>query len=267
MRRAVRVGIASVVVLLGLGARGPIAAAQVPPPPEQLTPVFELVSPIVSPFCGNASLLVGLGPALIAGQLGMPLPVDILPLVGPVVVVCGSIPAPPQRLTCSPDTTIRTTLDTITGTAAGTQLPIDTTLVGPAVEQTIVLQDMLPAPASTAGLAEMVSQTLTCTAAKAPTAPDLGPTEEEIAPETSAPESFDDVAIPDFSADVLGLGPLDSAPAVDQQIGDAALPQQLADLASGGFAYPIVFALPLVLLALGGYLGWALTQPVEPPQP
>jgi len=29
-----------------------------------------------------------------------------------------------------------------------------------------------------------------------------------------------------------------------------------------GFAYPIVMAVPLVLLALGGYLAWALSQPV-----
>jgi len=33
-----------------------------------------------------------------------------------------------------------------------------------------------------------------------------------------------------------------------------------------GFAYPVVLAAPLVLLALAGYLGWALTQPVALPQ-
>jgi len=33
-----------------------------------------------------------------------------------------------------------------------------------------------------------------------------------------------------------------------------------------GFAYPVILALPLLLLALGGYLGWVLTRPVVPAQ-
>jgi hypothetical protein len=33
-------------------------------------------------------------------------------------------------------------------------------------------------------------------------------------------------------------------------------------IGGGGFAYPVVFAVPLLLLGLGGYLGWALTRPV-----
>jgi hypothetical protein len=62
--------------------------------------------------------------------------------------------------------------------------------------------------------------------------------------------------------DVLTPGPplASAAPIVDQ----ARQPARAAPVVSvggPGFAYPVVFALPLVLLGLGGYLGWALTRP------
>jgi hypothetical protein len=55
-----------------------------------------------------------------------------------------------------------------------------------------------------------------------------------------------------------------AAPIVEQ----AQQPDRVAPVVSvggPGFAYPVVFALPLVLLGLGGYLGWALTRPVLVP--
>ena len=51
---------------------------------------------------------------------------------------------------------------------------------------------------------------------------------------------------------------------------EAERPAQVApvfNVSGPGFAYPAVFAVPLLLLALGGYLGWALTRPVLAPQP
>ena len=30
------------------------------------------------------------------------------------------------------------------------------------------------------------------------------------------------------------------------------------------FRYPVVMALPIVLLVVGGYLAWALTEPLDP---
>jgi hypothetical protein len=54
-----------------------------------------------------------------------------------------------------------------------------------------------------------------------------------------------------------------AAPAASPQLGAAST----AVPGGPGFAYPIVFGLPLVLLALGGYLGRALTRPVDPPKP
>jgi hypothetical protein len=37
----------------------------------------------------------------------------------------------------------------------------------------------------------------------------------------------------------------------------------LTSTSPSGYAYPISLALPLLLLAVGGYLGWALTRPVK----
>jgi hypothetical protein len=54
-----------------------------------------------------------------------------------------------------------------------------------------------------------------------------------------------------------------AAPVVEQ----AQRPTRLAPVVSvggSGFAYPAVFALPLLLLGLGGYLGWALNRPALP---
>jgi hypothetical protein len=51
-------------------------------------------------------------------------------------------------------------------------------------------------------------------------------------------------------------------------VAEAERPGRVAPVVSfsgPGFAYPVVFALPLVLLGLGGYLGWALTRPVLAP--
>jgi hypothetical protein len=43
-------------------------------------------------------------------------------------------------------------------------------------------------------------------------------------------------------------------------------PRLAAQVGGPGFAYPGLLAAPLLLLALGSYLGWALTRPVAPPQ-
>ena len=65
------------------------------------------------------------------------------------------------------------------------------------------------------------------------------------------------VAVP---APIAGASPI---------VGQSKLPavvrrsQSISDVAGPAFAYPVVFAAPLLLLALGGYFGWALTQPVE----
>jgi len=40
-------------------------------------------------------------------------------------------------------------------------------------------------------------------------------------------------------------------------------PRLVGQVGGPGFAYPVVFAAPLLLLMLGAYFGWALTQPVD----
>jgi hypothetical protein len=86
-------------------------------------------------------------------------------------------------------------------------------------------------------------------------------------PVEPAPEIVDEPALSDVITDFLPAAPPQSPAAaiVDQ----SNLPTQLApvvDIGGPGFAYPVVMAMPLVLLVLGGYLGWALTRPVVAPQ-
>jgi hypothetical protein len=249
----------AVVVLLCVTA--PVRA-QIPAPPPQTAPVFEVIAPTVSPICGNALLVAVLAPGIVAGETGGALPVDPSPAIGPVYEVCGAVPTPPARLTCSADTQANDAANTIAAAIAGTQLPVGFNPFGNEVEQVIVIQDKLPPPANTAGVADLVAATLNCKAAATPTAPP-----EPSAPDTSSDDTFDDSVLGDFSLAPLfdslapGLATLAPAPSNNQ-----ALPiTQAGQVGDVGFLYPVVFALPLVLLVLGGYLGRSLTQPVAPP--
>jgi hypothetical protein len=247
-------------LIVGLFAWTAPARAQVPP---EAAPVLEIVAPIVSPVCGDAVLVVVLAPGLISGQLGSPLPVEIAPVLGPAVAVCGSVPVPGQRLKCAPDDTVRGALDTISGTAAGTPLPIDTSIIAPLVGTTFAVQDKLPAPANTAGLAELVASTLTCTVVAAPTEPEAEPAAEETASEEALEDLF---ALEDLPA-LEELPPIDSEVA-GAEFGSSAGPELQSAIADGayGFAYPVVLILPLLVLVLGAYLGRTLTRSVAAPQ-
>jgi hypothetical protein len=70
---------------------------------------------------------------------------------------------------------------------------------------------------------------------------------------------------PGLASPGLSLTPAPPSPAA-AIVQQAEQPEQLAEpvftVSGPGFAYPVVMALPLVLLVLGGYLGWALTRPV-----
>jgi hypothetical protein len=263
VKRAAAITAATLLSWLALGSGR--AVAQVPAPPPEAEPVLELIAPTVSPVCGNAVLAVTLGPAIIAGSAGVAIPPEVLPAFGPVFIVCGSVPAPPQRLNCVPDATARGAIDTVTGTAAGTALPIDTSLIGPAAEQVVVLEDTLGAPANSAGLGAMAVGTLQCTVIEAPTAPEEEPA-SEVSPETeTAPEEdlgFEDaLGLPDLSGVTTDYGDLGATSPTEAQLGSADAPIAPVVLSSG-FAYPIVFVMPLALLALVGYFGWALTRPI-----
>lgn len=259
MRRALTAIAAAALVTLGIGIAP--ARAQVPPPPEQATPVLELIAPTVSPVCGDAILAVTLAPVLLGGQ-GVPVPVDALPVFGPAFIVCGSIPAPPQRLTCAPDVTIRGPIDTATGTAAGTALPLDTSIFGPLVEQEFVLEDTLGAPVNSAGLGSTIAGTLTCTVIASPKAEEPAPAPDDQSDVSADEVTEPDLGIPDLGAPGVDYNALGATAPTETQLGSAAAPiTPIAGVGGPGFAYPVVFVAPLLLLALVGYFGWVLNRP------
>jgi hypothetical protein len=194
----------------------------------------------------------------------------VLPLFGPALVVCGSVPLPGARLQCSPDAAAASALNQVTGAAAGVPVPADTRVVGPAVQELYVVQDMAPAPLNSAGLADTAAGTLTCTNIAAP-APAPPPVEETPPAEAAEPPPADlgdltagDSTVSGFSTSA-GLSAGGATSPVNQIVSQSQRPiVQAAQVSGPGFAYPIILVLPLLLLALGGYLGWALTRPVAP---
>lgn len=122
-RAAAIVAAAGVLVASGVV---PVAGAQeVPPLPEEGRPVYAVVSPVANPVCqasGTATLLVPIVGGLVGQNLGtgdsVPIGDLILDGLGPVFIVCGSLPpAPGSR--CQLD-------DQIAGL-----LPDDVTSLGP----------------------------------------------------------------------------------------------------------------------------------------
>ena len=90
--------------------------------------------------------------------------------------------------------------------------------------------------------------------------------EPEVAPPIVDEPSFDEfeVEVPFTESPLLALSPPPASPAAPI-LAETRAPDSFTPVfAEGGpgFAYPIVMVAPLVLLALGGYLAWALTQPV-----
>ena len=61
---------------------------------------------------------------------------------------------------------------------------------------------------------------------------------------------------------VLSPPPPSPAAAIVEQSKRPARLRSVVVVGGPGFAYPVVLGLPLLLLCLGGYLGWALTRPV-----
>jgi hypothetical protein len=265
----------AILLAVGLLAIAAPARAQIEPPPLPLPtvppeaqPVLEVIGPIASPYCGNATLVVALLPGLLGGA-GLPaLPINIFPLLGPAFVVCGSIPPPDgsSLVVCAADDQVLALLSTVTVAAAGIPPPVDTRIVGPLVEVVAVLEDQLPPPLNSNGVAAQVRGALACRAARDTPAPqpDAEP-EEEVAAVADEP-------IPDILS--FAELPVDDLPALDaaggaNQVGSSAAPAlaPVAGVRNTGFAYPVVFAFPLLVLVLGGYLGRALTRPVHRPHP
>ena len=237
-----------------------------PPPPQQLQPVLEIIGPVARPECGNALLAMALAPGLVNPYV--PFPASASLLFGPLVVVCGSVPGTvgPQR--CALDNSTYLVLNKVTGTAAGTPPPVETELVAPAGEEVLIVQDKLPPPVSTAGLGDLAVGILTCAPVASAVPPRTPPsTNASDAPAVDTPDNafLPSTALGSYLDDVMpAAGDASSAPAAATP--PLATPAVRGVAASEGFAYPLVFLLPLVMLSIGGYLGWALTRPVRLPE-
>jgi hypothetical protein len=93
-----------------------------------------------------------------------------------------------------------------------------------------------------------------------------------LASTPDASPAFEPEPVFDDRGSFVGLplsGPISAAPRSSAApiVDEAERPTGLAPVLSvggPGFAYPVVFALPLLLLGLGGYLGWALNRPALP---
>ena len=96
--------------------------------------------------------------------------------------------------------------------------------------------------------------------------PAPSPPAPEIAPPVVEEPSFVDFgADTGLSIPVPALIPPAPASPAAAIIAQAEAPESFAPVfvtGGPGFAYPVVMAVPLVLVVIGGYLGWALTQPV-----
>jgi hypothetical protein len=154
-------------------------------------------------------------------------------------------------------------------------VPADTRVAGPAVGELFVVQNNLPAPLNTAGLAEQSAGALQCKALAAPAPPPVAsapPPEQAPAPSEVSGLSVTDNSGGDVNTSLGGsfaAPPLPASPpaTIVAQAEPPTVPAVQVSGSGPGFAYPIILVLPLLLVALGGYLGWALTRPVAKSQP
>jgi hypothetical protein len=236
-----------------------VRAAPAPLPP-QVQPVLELVSPTVSPLCADSAIAV----ALIPGALkGVTLPPALYTLLGPVVVLCGSVPLPHGRYSCALDAAAVKQLAALSPTV-GTLAPVLPAPLATLVQQVAYVENQVT-PGSPLHLALTIAATIQCVGASAPP-PSSSPSslvplrDTSIGVVTPSPAAPLPTAIPTAVPTVVPSAP--SVPAAPL----ATLPPQaaapIAIVSSGGFQYPAVILLPLLLLALVGYLVGAFTRPI-----
>lgn len=265
------VGLVLLTGLLGgawQSARAQTPLPPVPPPPGEVTPVFEALGPAATPVCNNAEYVAVSVPT--AGT-----PDQVIDGVGyaqtGVFTLCGAVPGP--KVQCALDEQAQQTIST-----AGAPPGRAATPVAVVVGETIIVEDNLPPPAP----AQPVSPTLIANAQCQPVVEATASPDEEA----DATGGGDFSELNDFS-DAGSAVTSDAALAPDVgstpfesgfDAGSAAAPAgstgptldvrparpagRLADIPVG-FAYPAVFAVPFLLLALCSYLGWVLLRPVD----
>lgn len=262
MRRRLVVA-AFAILVMGLGSHA--AFAQLPPPPvlppipfptppEQAQPVFELIGPTVSPYCGTAALVIFVAGSS-ANQQGVELGPTVFSATNPVLVVCGVVPRPPQQLQCLIDRALNEQLAAIEGSVAGAGVPLGLAPVGSAVQQLITIEDKLPPPANAQGVGATAVATFGCTVASQ--APGSNTSFPPIGDLGSSPPPYVPPPLPGFPGGLGGPVPtkplppvLANPPVPTRAIGDAV-------------TYAAVWLLPLALLLFGGYFGGAFTRDIE----
>ena len=225
----------------------------------ELTPVLELVSPIAYPACANAVLV-----SVLPGLLGLAIPPEVALVFGPLLVVCGAVPAPDgEGRVCAFDAAAQALLVEATKPLLGLALPVEVIPVEMLTGFVAEIDDALDLPgvpigATIDGVVQCaIPPTTTTTTTPASPAP-ATPTP----PEVTAP----DVPAPTFG-ELQTLPPVDLSEVATPPAPPAAEPVEtpvLRIVTQPRFRYPVVLAVPLLLLALGAFFGRALTTPLHP---
>lgn len=266
-----RVIAAIALVMCSLTIAAP-ASAQIPPIPlppipSELDPVLDLVSPLVNPQCANLAFVFVLVPALV-GTGG----VDVGPLFGPVFVACASVPIPEESegFTCTLDEQIGDLVSTVSLQALGIPSPVAATVLGPVLTILNKLEALLN-PQKPPAIGGLLAAPLSCSPYEAPAPVEPEPEETAVVP---APTS----TTTSTTTPIVASAPTPTAPVTTPAAPATTLaPAPVAELAATpassqpglgrwvGFAYPAMLLLPLLLLAVGGYLGRTMTTEVRLP--
>ena len=229
-----------------------------PPLPPQLQPALELISPIAAPGCANA-VLVG----VLVPSLGVPIPPELQTALGPLFVVCGSIPQPSGNgRTCTLDLTLQDLLS-----QAGVPLPLllkPSQMIYNQVLQIEKSQATIVPALPIIPLSSNIAAVLQCLEASAPT-PLPTPTSGRATPATPATSAPEPAAMSPSSNSIAPLpgGPLRTPAGVANHAMPAPT-ESVSFIGSSPFAYPAAMLFPIGLLVLGGYVHRTLMQPVPP---
>jgi len=277
IRGAVTGALFLLVVLMGLhtayaqvpGLPTPVAAPTPPslPPlpqpsfPPQTQIVFETLAPTVYPECGNATVgIIEVGQTLGAANpdLFALLSPQVFTAASPIFAICGQVPRPGTMMQCVLDAQQQAAINTVSEQAGAGALPLGLHPEGDVVEQTIVVEDQLPPPASSQGIGKIAASILGC-APIAQSQPSQG--DYSSMPEGGS-SSIPSYPLPGTSTTVGGISnttpPSAPYPAV------TTLPPARPTPVGEAIRYAIVWFLPLGLLFFGGYFGGALTREIEP---
>lgn len=233
------------------------AGAQEPPAEDPLAPYLELVAPIASPVCADAALVNFVIPV----ALGAELSALVAQLISPVFVVCGSVPLPDGSRTCAIDEQVRGPFDELLA-STGMALPLAAPGVGSVVDVVARIEDRVDLADPT--LAPTLDAVLQCTQATTTPLPPL-PDPPPAAPAPTPASVIDTPPLPAVPVADYVAPPLPPVSVAVPEVPSAVpAPTRVAVVSTGPlpFRYPVVFVLPLALLALGGAMSRTLTQPV-----